>query len=133
MFLVNSLNTTQHCSLQNIIKERSYTGQRLEALGPSSTTTGHLHKDTILLLRPESFRVLLSCANEGFCYSNPPGLQNLNMKGKTKFQKDSGRSSNMTPPCKWPVVKFQESSSRDCILNCREFSQPLDCLYQLCK
>ena len=31
------------------------------------------------------------------------GLQNLNMKGKTKFQKDSGRSSNMTPPGKWPV------------------------------
>ena len=24
---------------------------------------GHLHNDIILLLRPESFRVLLSCAN----------------------------------------------------------------------
>ena len=29
---------------------------------------GHLHYDIILLLRPESFRVLLSCANEGFCF-----------------------------------------------------------------
>ena len=26
-------------------------------------TIGHLHDDVILLLRPESFRVLLSCAN----------------------------------------------------------------------
>ena len=45
---------------------------------------GHLHDDVILVLRPESFRVLLSCANKVFCYLNLPGLQNLNMKGKTK-------------------------------------------------
>ena len=28
----------------------------------------HLHDDIILLLRPESFRGLLSCANLGFCH-----------------------------------------------------------------
>ena len=27
------------------------------------STIGHLHYDIILLLRPDSFRVLLSCAN----------------------------------------------------------------------
>ena len=31
---------------------------------------GHLQEDVILLLLPESFRVLLSCANLGFCYLN---------------------------------------------------------------
>ena len=31
---------------------------------------GHLHEDVILLLRPESFRGLLSCANLGFCHWN---------------------------------------------------------------
>ena len=35
---------------------------------------GHLHDDVILLLRPKPFRVLLSCANEGFCYSNLAGI-----------------------------------------------------------
>ena len=43
-------------------------------------------------------RLLLSCANEGFCY--------LNLTGATKFkyekknEKNSGRSSKMTPSCK---------------------------------
>ena len=41
-------------------------------------TIGHLHKDVILLLRPESFRALLSCANKGFCC--------LNLTGSTKFK-----------------------------------------------
>ena len=63
MFPVNSLNMTKHCSIQNIIKARCHTSQRLEALRPSSTTTGHLHNDIILLLWPESFRVLLPWAN----------------------------------------------------------------------
>ena len=31
------------------------------------------------------------------------GLENLNMKVKTK--KDSGRSSKITPSCKWPIGK----------------------------
>ena len=59
---------------------------------------GHLHDDIILLLRPESFRVLLSCAN-------------LNLTGITKFkyerknEQDSGRSSKMTPSCR-PIAKY---------------------------
>ena len=28
----------------------------------------HLHDDVISLLRPDAFRVLLSCANKGFCF-----------------------------------------------------------------
>ena len=41
-------------------------------------TMGHLHDDVILLIRPESFRVLLTCANKGrVCY--------LNFTGITKF------------------------------------------------
>ena len=45
----------------------------------------HLHEDMILLLQPESFRILLSRANQGFFYLiNPPGITNLNMKGKKK-------------------------------------------------
>ena len=42
-------------------------------------TIGHLHDYVILLLRPESFRVLLSCTNKGFCC--------LNFTGSTKFKK----------------------------------------------
>ena len=38
---------------------------------------GHLHDGVILLLLPESFRVLRSCANQDFCY--------LNFIGITKF------------------------------------------------
>ena len=62
---------------------------------------GHLHDGVILLIWPEYFRVLLSCANKGFCY--------LKLAGITKFQyekkneKNSGRSSWMTPLGKWPL------------------------------
>ena len=41
-------------------------------------TIGHLHDDIILLLRPESFRVLLSCVNKGF--------RCLNLTGSTKLK-----------------------------------------------
>ena len=34
----------------------------------SALIIGHLHDEVILLLRPESFRGLLSCANLGFCH-----------------------------------------------------------------
>ena len=40
-------------------------------------TTGYLHDDVILFLRPESFGDWLSCTNKGFCY--------LNLTGSTKF------------------------------------------------
>ena len=38
---------------------------------------GHLHDDAILLLRPETFRVLLSFANYSFCYLNFAGITKL--------------------------------------------------------
>ena len=38
------------------------------------SATGHLHDDVILLLIPESFRVLLSCTNYAFCYFNLAGI-----------------------------------------------------------
>ena len=41
-------------------------------------TIGYLHNRVTLLLGPESFRVLLSCANWGFCY--------LNLTGASKFK-----------------------------------------------
>ena len=59
---------------------------------------GHLRDDVILLLRSESFRVLLSCANEGFCYLNLAGITKFEYERKNK--KDSGRSSKITPSCK---------------------------------
>jgi len=46
---------------------------------------GHLHDDVILLPLPESFRVLLSFANEDFFYLTSLGLPNLNLKEKTKW------------------------------------------------
>ena len=61
---------------------------------------GHLHDDVILLLRPESFRVLFSCANQGFCHLMLPGITRY--KCETKKIKYSGRSSKMTASYKWP-------------------------------
>ena len=57
-----------------------------------------MRDDVILLLRSESFRVLLSCANEGFCYLNLAGITKFEYERKNK--KDSGRSSKITPSCK---------------------------------
>lgn len=54
---------------------------------PYQNPIGHLNDGVILLLRPESLRVLLSSANQCFCYSN------LEMKN----EKHSGRASEMTP------------------------------------
>ena len=62
---------------------------------------GLLHDDVILLLRPESFRVLVSCANKGFCYLTLAGINNF--KCERKNEKNSGRSSEMTSSCKWPI------------------------------
>ena len=62
---------------------------------------GHFHDDVILLLRPESFRVLLFCKwrlhslctdapYDGFCYLNLAGIGKF--KYERKNEKDSGRS-----------------------------------------
>ena len=64
----------------------------------------HFQDDVILLLRPESLRVLLSCANMGFRYLNPAGITEF--KYERKNEKDSGRSSKMTPSCLWPIGLF---------------------------
>ena len=67
---------------------------------------GHLHDDIILLLRPESFRVLLFCANYGFCYPNLTGITKF--KYERKNEKDFVRISKITPSCKWPIAsKFE--------------------------
>ena len=67
----------------------------------SSLSIGHLHDDVILLLRPESFRGLLSCANLGFRHWNLAGITKFEYERKN--EKDSGRSSKMTSSCKWPT------------------------------
>ena len=61
-----------------------------------------------LLLRPESFRVFLSCANYGFYHLNLAGITKF--KYEKKNEKDSGRSSKMTPSCKWPIRVHVASS-----------------------
>ena len=67
-------------------------------------TIDHLHDDVVLLLRPESFRVLLSCANWGFYYLNLAGISKF--KNERKNEKYSGRSGKMTPSCKWPIPDY---------------------------
>ena len=42
------------------------------------SATGHFHDDVILLLRPESFRDLLTCTNYVFCYFNLAGITKFN-------------------------------------------------------
>ena len=54
-----------------------------------------------MMTSPESFRVLLSCADQGFCYLNLTGITKF--KYERKNEKDSGRSSKMMPSCKWPM------------------------------
>ena len=60
-----------------------------------------MYNDVILLLQPESLRILLSCANYGFCYLNLDGITKLKYEKKNK--KDSGHFSKMMPSCKWPI------------------------------
>ena len=44
----------------------------------------HLHEDVILLLWPQSFRVLLSCAIWDFCYSNLAGITKFKYERKNE-------------------------------------------------
>ena len=44
----------------------------------------------------------LSCANYRLCYLNLAGITKF--KCERKNEKNSGRSSKMTPSCKWPVL-----------------------------
>ena len=61
---------------------------------------GHLHDD-VILLRPESFRVLLSRANWGFCYLDLAGITKFKYERKNE-KMDSGRDSKMTSSWNWP-------------------------------
>ena len=45
----------------------------------------HLHDGVILLLGTESLRVLLSCANYGFCYLNLTGMTKIKYERKKKW------------------------------------------------
>ena len=47
-------------------------------------------------------RGTLSSGNYGFCYLNLAGITKF--KYEREDEKDSGRSSKMTPSCKWPIV-----------------------------
>ena len=69
---------------------------------------GHLHDDVILPLRPESSRVFFFCANENFCHPNFAGISKLRYERKN--EKPCGRSSRMTPSCKWPIEKSSSCS-----------------------
>ena len=62
---------------------------------------GPLHDGFILLLRPESFRFLLSRANQCLCYSDLAGITKF--KCERKNEENSSRSSKMTLSCKWPI------------------------------
>ena len=62
---------------------------------------GRLHDSVILLLLPKSFRILLSCANLGFCYSKLTGITQF--KYKRKNEMNSGLSGKKTSSSKWPI------------------------------
>ena len=59
-----------------------------------SKRIGHLHDGVILLTMTLILQGLLSCANQGFCYLNLTGIMD---KYEKKAQKNSGRSSKVTP------------------------------------
>jgi len=61
-----------------------------------------------LLLRPESLRVFLSCANYSFCHLNLARITRF--KYEKKNEKDSGHSGKMTPSCKWPILNVSKTT-----------------------
>ena len=64
--------------------------------------TGHLHDSVILLLLlPKSFRILLSCANLGFCFLKFTGITQF--KYKRWNEMNCGLSSKKTSSSKWPT------------------------------
>ena len=69
---------------------------------------GLLHDDVILLQLPESFTLLFSCENQGFCFLNPGGIDKF--KCESKHEMNSGsQCSQMSSSCKWsgaPNGKF---------------------------
>ena len=68
---------------------------------PYQNPIGHLNDGVILLLRPESLRVLLSSANQCFCYFNLAGITKFIYERKN--ERYSGCASEMTPSGKWRI------------------------------
>ena len=62
------------------MKEQHLKGLQTSIVGQ----IGHMHDDVILLLLPESFRVLLFMQITAFVIQTSLGLANLNMKEKRK-------------------------------------------------
>ena len=58
-------------------------------------SSGLSHDDVIISLRPESFDILRSCANQGFWNLNLAGITKF--KNERKVEKDFGPRSKMTP------------------------------------
>ena len=75
-----------------------------------ATRMGHLHDDIISYYdqNPSGFSFLVQIM--AFCHINFAGITKF--KYEKKNEKDSGRSSKMTPSSKWPVVA-QASVSRE--------------------
>lgn len=63
--------TKLHRKLGTVITKQSHNAIRHNTF---PVPIGHWHDYVILLLRPQSFRVLLSCANKGFCHLMLPGI-----------------------------------------------------------
>ena len=90
---------------QNLLqKGQYYFVQYIKEFWAIFATIDHLHDDVVLILRPESFRVLLSCANWGFYYLTLAGISKFTYERKKG--KYSGRSGKMTPSCKWPIPDY---------------------------
>ena len=80
-----------------------------------------LHDDIILLLRPKSFRGFLSCVNQTFCYLNL--AEAAKFEYERKNEEDSGRSSKMTPLCKWPIkMPFTSQALRSLLFHMQNIS-----------
>ena len=62
---------------------------------------GHLHDDVSLLLRPEFISFFLSYLNLVVLVRFK--LQKPQFARESNTLKDSGRSSKMTPSCKWSI------------------------------
>ena len=89
---------------QILLQKGQYYFVQYEGVLGHFATIDHLHDDVVLLLRPESFRVLLSCANWGFYYLTLAGISKFTYERKKG--KYSGRSGKMTPSCKWPIPDY---------------------------
>ena len=63
---------------------------------------GDLRDDIIYYYDQNPSGFSFFCANYGFCHLNLAGITKF--KYEKKNEKDSGRSSKMTPSCKWPIL-----------------------------